>query len=151
MEINVLAWIWENRCKSCDRWYSADDILYRWPQPQTEVTDLVFVVTWNVYVMYFSFSWHMCMHMCIYKYVLSFICSVIFIYCKYTFWSIYLFKFYYYIFSYMVHIHTLPICTSHTWCTFIHYRYALLIHDVDSYITNMQSHKPSHEIYQHNL
>ena len=47
---------------SCDRWYSADDIIYRWPQPQTEVTDFVFVVTWNVYTYFvylFSFSLYM--------------------------------------------------------------------------------------------
>ena len=35
MDINV----WENRCKSRDRWHSADGIVYRRPQPQTEVTD----------------------------------------------------------------------------------------------------------------
>ena len=94
MEINVSARLWENRCKSCDRWYSADDIIYRWPQPQTEVTDIVLVVTWSVYFMYFfyfSFSLHMCVHMCIYKYVLFFfICSIILKYCKYTFWIKYL-------------------------------------------------------------
>ena len=54
---------------SCDRWHSADDIIYRWPQPQTEVTDFVFVVTWNVYFVYlFSFSLHVCVHMYMYKY-----------------------------------------------------------------------------------
>ena len=60
---------------SCDRWYSADDIIFRWPQPQTEVTDFVFVVTWNVHFEYFlfCFSMHMCVHMCMYMYVLSFL------------------------------------------------------------------------------
>ena len=55
--------------------------------PQTEVTEcvFVFVVTWNVYVMYFfSFSLHMRVHMCIYKYYYLFICSIILKYCKYT-------------------------------------------------------------------
>ena len=46
--------------------------------PQTEVTEcvFVFVVTWNVYVMYFFFffSLHMRVHMCIYKYYYLFIC-----------------------------------------------------------------------------
>ena len=64
-----------------------DYIIYRWPQPQIEITDLVFVVNWSVYFMYFfiSFSLHMYVHMCIYKYVLFFICSIISKYCKYTF------------------------------------------------------------------
>ena len=60
-------------------------IIYRWPQPQTEVTEFVFVVTWHVYVMYISFSLHMCVHMYIYismYYIV--ICSIILKYCKYT-------------------------------------------------------------------
>ena len=68
MEINVLARLWENRCKSCDRWYSADDMIYRWPQPQTEVTDIVLVVTWSVYFMYFFtfLSLCICVYICVY-------------------------------------------------------------------------------------
>ena len=48
--------------------YSADDIIYRWPQPQTEVTDFVFVVTWNVYFMYFfiCLSLCICVYICVY-------------------------------------------------------------------------------------
>ena len=68
MEINVLPRLWENRCKSCDRWHSADDIIYRWPQPQTEVTDIVLVVTWSVYFMYFFtfLSLCICVYICVY-------------------------------------------------------------------------------------
>ena len=48
--------------------YSADNIIYRWPQPQTEVTDCIFVVTWNVYFVYF-FIFFLFAYVCTYVYV----------------------------------------------------------------------------------